>query len=84
MPPVGFEPAIPVDERQQTHALDSSATGIGYKGNIRSYHGKTKINYEGAGICKEIIGQYGSSNVRVVMLLKCEVFRGVQLCRMKK
>jgi hypothetical protein len=28
MPPVGFEPAIPVSERPQTHALDRTATGI--------------------------------------------------------
>ena len=30
MPPVGFEHAIPVGERPQTHALDRSATGIGF------------------------------------------------------
>jgi hypothetical protein len=29
MPPAGFEPAIPVDDRPQTHALDRLATGIG-------------------------------------------------------
>ena len=29
MPPAGFEPAFPEGERQQTHALDRSATGIG-------------------------------------------------------
>ena len=29
MPPAGFEPAIPVSERSQTHALDRAATGIG-------------------------------------------------------
>ena len=29
MLPAGFEPAIPVDDRPQTHALDRSATGIG-------------------------------------------------------
>jgi hypothetical protein len=29
MPPLGFEPAIPVSERPQTHALDRTATGIG-------------------------------------------------------
>jgi hypothetical protein len=29
MPSVGFEPAIPVSERPQTHALDRAATGIG-------------------------------------------------------
>ena len=28
MPPVGFEPAIPVSERPQTHALDRAATAI--------------------------------------------------------
>jgi hypothetical protein len=27
--PAGFEPAIPVSERPQTHALDRSTTGIG-------------------------------------------------------
>jgi hypothetical protein len=30
MPPAGLEPTIPVSERQQTHALDRAATGIGY------------------------------------------------------
>jgi hypothetical protein len=30
MPPAGFEPAILVSERQQTHALDGAATGIGF------------------------------------------------------
>jgi hypothetical protein len=29
IPPVGFEPAIPVSERPQTHALDRAATAIG-------------------------------------------------------
>jgi hypothetical protein len=29
MPPVEFEPAIPVSERPKTHALDRTATGIG-------------------------------------------------------
>jgi hypothetical protein len=29
MPPVGFETTISAGERQQTHALDRSATGIG-------------------------------------------------------
>jgi hypothetical protein len=29
MPPAGFQPAIPADERLQTHVLDRSATGIG-------------------------------------------------------
>ena len=28
MPPADFEPAIPAGDRQQTHALDRSATGI--------------------------------------------------------
>ena len=28
MSPAGFEPAIPVGDRPQTHALDRSATGI--------------------------------------------------------
>ena len=28
MPPAGFEPTIPGRERPQTHALDSTATGI--------------------------------------------------------
>jgi hypothetical protein len=27
--PVGFEPAVPSNERPQTHALDRAATGIG-------------------------------------------------------
>jgi hypothetical protein len=29
MPPVGFEPTIPVSERPQTYDLDRAATGIG-------------------------------------------------------
>jgi hypothetical protein len=29
MPPAGFEPTIPADERPQTHALDRAATGTG-------------------------------------------------------
>ena len=29
MPPAEFEPAIPVGDRLQTHALDRSATAIG-------------------------------------------------------
>ena len=29
MPPVGFEPAISVDERPQAYALDRAATGTG-------------------------------------------------------
>ena len=29
MTPAGFEPAIPADERRQTHALERAATGIG-------------------------------------------------------
>jgi hypothetical protein len=33
MPPAGFDSAIPVSERPQTHALDRAATGIGYKHN---------------------------------------------------
>ena len=27
----GFEPASPASERQQTHALEGGATGIGYE-----------------------------------------------------
>jgi hypothetical protein len=30
MPPAGFKPTIPVSERPQTHALDRTATGIGF------------------------------------------------------
>jgi hypothetical protein len=30
MTPEGFEPAIPASERQQTHALDRAASGIGF------------------------------------------------------
>ena len=29
MPPVGFEPIIPISERPQTYALDRAATGTG-------------------------------------------------------
>ena len=34
MPPTGFEPAFPVGDRPQTHALDLSATGIGQLYNL--------------------------------------------------
>jgi hypothetical protein len=30
MPPVGFEPTIPVSERPKTYALERAATGTGY------------------------------------------------------
>ena len=30
MPPAGLDPAIPASERPKTHALDSSATRIGF------------------------------------------------------
>jgi hypothetical protein len=53
MPPVGFEPTIPVSERPKTHALDRAATGIGMGSNPglrgersainRLSHGKAKI-----------------------------------------
>jgi hypothetical protein len=33
MPPAEFEPAIPASKRPQTHALDRSATGIGFERN---------------------------------------------------
>jgi hypothetical protein len=29
MPPGGFQPSVPVSERQQTYVLDRVATGIG-------------------------------------------------------
>jgi hypothetical protein len=35
MPPVGFKPSIPETERPKTHALDSTATGIGL--NLSAY-----------------------------------------------
>jgi hypothetical protein len=35
MPPVGFEPTIPVSERPQTHVLDRAATGIGSNLSLR-------------------------------------------------
>jgi len=34
MSPAGFEPAIPAIERQQTHVLDCTITGIGSQSNI--------------------------------------------------
>jgi hypothetical protein len=33
MPPAEFEPTILVSERPQTHALDRTATGIGFQTN---------------------------------------------------
>jgi hypothetical protein len=38
MPPVGFEPIIPLSERPQTHALDRTATGIGRLRHIIIFH----------------------------------------------
>jgi hypothetical protein len=41
MPPVGFEPTIPVSERPKTHALERTATGIGnpeYYPGVYVYH----------------------------------------------
>jgi hypothetical protein len=35
MPPVGFEPTIPVSARQQTYALERAATGIGFSFKFR-------------------------------------------------
>ena len=31
MPPAGFEPTIPANERPHTHALDRAATGTGLR-----------------------------------------------------
>jgi hypothetical protein len=41
MPPAGFERTIPAGVRPQTHALDSAATGIGYKLLYRHLSGET-------------------------------------------
>jgi hypothetical protein len=46
MPSAGFEPAIPVSERPQTHALDHTATGIGevfygFPYSLKEYSGIT-------------------------------------------
>jgi hypothetical protein len=38
MPPAGFETAIPASERQQTHALDRAATGIGTSYFTQTYY----------------------------------------------
>jgi len=35
MPPMGFEPAILASKRQQTHGVDSAATGIGLHVRLR-------------------------------------------------
>jgi len=37
MLPARFEPAIPAGERQQTHAFDGAATGIGGKAKYLEY-----------------------------------------------
>jgi hypothetical protein len=44
MPPDGFEPAIPAITRLQTHALDSTATGIGVL-NYTFYTKLTRDNH---------------------------------------
>jgi hypothetical protein len=36
MPPAGFEPIKPVSEWPQTHALDRTATAIGYYWALKS------------------------------------------------
>jgi hypothetical protein len=63
MPPVQFEPTIPVSERQQTHALDRTATGIGYillKPSQNSLHSTELVN---------IITHYGSLQPREVAMI---------------
>jgi hypothetical protein len=40
MPPAGFEPAIPANERPQTHVLDQAANGIGAH-TYRPYFSRT-------------------------------------------
>jgi len=37
IPPAGFEPAIPVIERPQTHVLDRAATGFGRNEGTRAW-----------------------------------------------
>jgi hypothetical protein len=49
MPPAGFEPAIPVSERPQTHALNRAATGIG----IMSY---LPLSISNSSWCLDIVG----------------------------
>jgi hypothetical protein len=47
MPLAGFEPAIPAGERLQTHALDRSATRIGYKIYIyKVFISRGSVEYE--------------------------------------
>ena len=49
MPPVGFEPAIPANERPQTYALDGAATGTGIncEGGTRiCYHSEQNVKVE--------------------------------------
>jgi hypothetical protein len=73
MPPVGFEPTIPVSERPQTHTLDCTATGIG---SYNIYDNETGLNV----VAEENIG----CEVNVVYeptdngLIKAETCVGVE------
>jgi hypothetical protein len=37
MPRAGFEPAVPATKRQQTYAVDGTATGIGLEAIYTAY-----------------------------------------------
>jgi hypothetical protein len=43
MPPAGFEPTIPANERPQTHALDRAATGIGEVAYFTTIYYRTSV-----------------------------------------
>ena len=42
----GFEPAIPANERPQTHALDGTTTGIGRKVRLTENKPQWQQKYE--------------------------------------
>jgi len=72
MTPVGFEPTISAGERQQTHALDRTATGIG-----RQYYtkGKSEENCLTFAVC--IIKYYkktGNIYTRVGTLIVATIY----------
>ena len=59
MPPVGFEPTIPADERPQTHTLDRGATGIGKTNFTRTkIHTRQYVSYVFRHVMDAIIREF--------------------------
>jgi hypothetical protein len=55
MPPAGFEPAVPVSERPQTHALDRAATAIRPLRVATLYSGQTSAGFIAHAITSDVL-----------------------------